>query len=119
MVIYCAGKWEEKERAREVMLQLIQAGYVISYDWTAYEQESSKQAEADINGVLGADIFVGIFEKDLNYLGALIEMGAALGLGMPCYIIGDAPVTKSLFFQHPLVHWGIERLLKKDVYAKG
>lgn len=100
---YVATKWEEAPRAREVMLQLVEAGYEITYDWTVQEQESGAQAEADIDGVAAADIYVGIFEKDLKYTGALIELGAALGREMPVYIIGNAPVTETMFFKHPLV----------------
>ena len=111
MKIYVATKWEERARAREVMFQLVEAGHTITYDWTVQEQESGAQAVHDIDGVIEADVYVGIFEKDLPYCGSLMEFGAALGAGKPCYILGKAPITNYMFFKHPLVRWGIEELL--------
>lgn len=112
MKIYVSAKWEDQERAREVMLQLIEAGHTITYDWTVQLQESGEQAEKDICGVIAADAFVGIFEKDLKYVGALMEFGAALAMGVPVYVIGTAPITNHMFFKHDLVHWGIGPLLR-------
>lgn len=115
MKVYVAAKWEERNRAREVMFRLVEAGHTITYDWTVQEQESGYQAEADIDGVVKANAYVGVFEKDLNYVGALIELGAALGIGIPVYVIGNAQVTKSMFFKHELVRWGIGSLLEAYV----
>lgn len=101
MKFYVATKWEERARARQIMSQLIDAGHTITYDWTMQEQESGLQAQADLNGVIEADVLVFIAEQDLNYKGALIEIGAALGQGMPVVVIGDAPITETMFFKHP------------------
>lgn len=97
------------------MFQLVSAGHTITYDWTVQEQESGLQAEADINGVVAADAYVGIFERDLKYAGALMEFGAALAMNIPCYIVGDAPITKHMFFKHSLVHWGLKQLVCPEV----
>jgi nucleoside 2-deoxyribosyltransferase len=103
MKIYVATKWENKARAKDIMNQLENLGHSITYDWTTQEQESSVQAANDIKGVQQADCVVGLFEWDFVYKGALIEVGAALGLEKPVFVLGDALITKTLFFKHPLV----------------
>lgn len=76
------------------MAQLIKAGHTITYDWTADEQVSTQQAMNDLNGVLTADAFVLIAEShDVTYTGSLVELGMALGIGLPSYLLGDALMT--------------------------
>lgn len=76
------------------MAQLIKAGHTITYDWTADEQVSAQQAMSDFNGVLTADAFVLIAEShDVVYTGSLVELGMALGIGLPSYLLGDALMT--------------------------
>lgn len=111
MKIYIAGKWEEKERVREVMQQLIVAGHSITYDWTKDESSfTERQALADREGVLEADAFVGVFEKDLRYSGALVEMGIAVARGIPVHILGNA-VDGNIFILLPTVNRGLGTLL--------
>ena len=113
MKIYVAAKWEDKDRAQEVQRLLRDAGHTITYDWTVNEEECGAQVENDIDGVRGADAFVGIFEQDLKYAGALMEFGAALAMNIPVYILGSAPITRHMFFKHSNVHLGITQLLKE------
>jgi len=113
--IYVAGKWEEKEAVRTVMAQLREAGHYITYDWTVIESDGTRkqveeQAKADRAGVISADAFVGVFEKDLAYSGALSEMGMALAMGIPVYLIGHA-IDRNIFTKLPEVRYGIESLL--------
>jgi hypothetical protein len=114
MKVYVAGKWEEKERVREVQRQLISAGHTISFDWTQVcdgtEEHMKVQAANDKQGVLDADAFVGVFEKDLRYSGALTEMGMAMANGAKIYILGNA-VDTNLFMRLPEVRRGIDELL--------
>lgn len=114
MRIYVAAKWEEKEKARQVMDMLEAAGHTITYDWTQCSVCDREQAERDRDGVLTADAFVGIFERDLAYCGALVELGMALGRGIPCFLIGnaiDVERGKCIFTQLPNIRRGIITLL--------
>lgn len=113
MRVYVAGKWEEKARVREVQQQLRDAGHVITHDWTSEEEVGITQEHAvnDKNGVLTADAFIGIFEKDLRYSGALSEMGIAIAKGIPIHILGDA-INNNIFLMLPEVRRGISTLLE-------
>ena len=119
MKAYVATKYEFKDRAREVMLELSRAGHTISYDWTVNEQISPVQAMADLRGVYDADFLVVIFEKDAAYKGSFVELGAALALGKPVYALGhamdlyqrEAGWGGCLFLAHPNVH-------REDVYRR-
>lgn len=124
--IYVAGKWEEKERVREVQAQLVAAGHTITHDWTteepvgdAYLNIVPSAVLADKQGVMAADAFVGIFEKDLRYLGAVAELGMAIARGIPVYILGNA-ADRCIFVKLPEVKRGLEELLHgKSVSSKG
>lgn len=106
MKIYVATKWENRENARKFMDYLENYGHEITYDWTIGQQVNEDQAIADMAGVVTADVLVFLADKELAYTGALIEVGAALGCGKRVYVLGDASVTKTLFFKHPLVRHG-------------
>lgn len=117
MNIYVAGKWEEKERVQEVQAQLIAVGHTISHDWTIEEsttnsEELTRHAVNDRYGVLNADAYVGVFEKDLRYSGALAEFGIAIARGIPCYILGTY-CDRNVFINLPFVRKGLEELLAK------
>lgn len=102
MKIYIATKWEELHRAREVMFQVLKAGHTITYDWTVVEGLSPMQATLDMNGVLDCDVFLFLAEKQLNYKGALVELGAAIATNKKVIVVGDGADT-CLFVQHPAV----------------
>lgn len=110
LAIYVAGKFEEAPRVQKVMDRLIDAGHWVTYDWTEQEQASPRQAILDLSGVAGADVVVFVFEKDLPYRGTYAELGAALALGKPVYILGHAG-DACIFTKHPNVKYGIEDLL--------
>lgn len=106
---------------REVQAQLIKAGHTITHDWTAEsevkcEQDWINHAALDRNGVAQADAFVGVFEKDLAYCGALSEMGMAAARCIPIYILGNA-VDRNVFTHLPEVRRGIEELLDERVLS--
>jgi nucleoside 2-deoxyribosyltransferase len=101
--VYVATKWENKDEASVVMGQLRAAGYEISYDWTLAQVERWQQAMLDLKGVAEADIYLGLFQKEFPYTGALVEMGYALALGKPVYILEGSKCAQSLFFHHPNV----------------
>lgn len=115
MKIYVASKFENKERVREVMKQLTDAGHEITHDWTRElpnptEEDRKQYALDDKFAVLSADAYVGVFEKDFKYSGALVEMGLAMAVGMPVHILGNA-VDSNIFLRLPNVVRGLEGLI--------
>ncbi len=131
MRVYCAGKWEEKERVRVVQDILIDDGHTITFDWTRAEEappEGEPRARVlrehainDHRGVMISDLYVGLFEKDLQYRGTFAEMGIAIGCGKPCIIIGSF-AKRGVFSYHPLVvAWftDIEEFGRYRVYKYG
>ena len=113
MRVYVAGKWEEKERVRQVQTLLRKAGHTITFDWTKSAGLGlEKQASRDTVGVLTADAFVGVFEKDLPYRGAYTELGMAIATGIPIYILGHA-ADLNIFVNLPRVKYGMEDLLNE------
>jgi len=104
---YVAGKFEETDRVQEVQDVLKAVGHTITHDWTRSPRGLSKRAQAllDTRGVLDADILVIIFEKDLGYKGAYTELGVALALGKPVYILGEYGKS-NVFVHHPNVRRG-------------
>ncbi len=106
MRIYVATKWENRRRAQDIMHDLSLFRHIITYDWTVVEQESSTQAVKDAEGVQTADVLVLIAEEDVPYAGALVEMGIAIGCGIPVFVLGTAPITRRcIFMKHPLVYF--------------
>lgn len=88
---YVAGKFEEKEQVKEIILELEEAGHTITYDWTIHEDDNPQmQALKCLGGVIDADMFIFLAERALPYKGAFVEMGAALTHGKPVLVIGDA-----------------------------
>src|SRR5205809_904896 len=118
MIIYVSTKWEEKDRAREIMALLKGAGHTISFDWTQAETVSAAQALLDFRGVRDADVVVCIFEENVPYRGALVEMGMGLALGKPIYVLGDALAGHLIFLSHPNVRLG-ENVFVRDLLSEG
>jgi nucleoside 2-deoxyribosyltransferase len=119
MKIYVASKWEEKDRVQELMALLREAGHEITYDWTQCGTYNRTQAIHDLRGVADADVFVGVFEKDVPYAGALVELGIALALGKPIYIFGDAPVlARCIFLEYPGIQFGISAFVHDLIEGK-
>jgi nucleoside 2-deoxyribosyltransferase len=112
MNLYVAAAWLERAEARKVMGQLIASGHRITYDWTRADQFNILQAAKDKQAVLDADALVFLAEKEYSSTGgALVEMGMAIGLGKPVFIIGPG-INKNIFTLLPQVHRSIDSLLK-------
>ena len=113
MKIYVAGKWEDRSRISSIMRSLEEMGFQITCDWTdhKYSDEAYPQQYCieDLRGVQDADLYLGIFLFDYNYRGALVEMGIALGMGVPVWLFGDK-INSCIFSHHPSVRkfydWG-------------
>ena len=105
MRIYGVGKFEEQERMRIVMRVLLKHDYIITFDWTDEENvvdyHPVRNAIQDLRGVATADALIVLLEKEYNYKGLWVEVGAALISGTPVYRIGTFGDT-CLFTHHPL-----------------
>lgn len=116
MKIYVAGKTHDYMIVRGLQLVCQQNGHTITSDWTqAVErhgvehetelptpEQQASYAQADINAVAEADLVIMLYHED--WLGSLIELGAALGLGKRVWIIGE-PKRISVFWHHPNIEW--------------
>jgi nucleoside 2-deoxyribosyltransferase len=107
--IYIAGKWEERKKVAHLMELFRIIGHKITCDWTTHEYPTENikdklrdYAVTDIRGVADCDVFIFYAISQLGYRGAFCEMGAALALGKPVFIIGDA-IDSCIFTDHPLV----------------
>ena len=106
MKLYVAGKWEDRERVSDIMRILRGIGFEITCDWTdhKYEDEAYPQQYCadDVQGVKDADLYIGIFVDSYIYRGALVEMGIALGVGIPVWLLGTKQ-DDCIFSHHPSV----------------
>ena len=113
MKLYIAGKWEDRSRVSDIIRILRGIGFEITCDWTdhKYSDEAYPQQYCmdDLEGVKNADLYLGIFVADYHYRGALVEMGIALGVGIPVWLFGDKQ-DDCIFSHHPSVRkfkaWG-------------
>lgn len=109
MKIYVSGKWEDRANVKLLYAVLRHAGHTITCDWTThdYPQRNAKKvlqgyATDDIRGVTVADLVICLFRRRLPYRSAFIEMGAALALSKPVYVLGKTQ-DACIFMNHPLV----------------
>ncbi len=102
MRVYVATKYENRVRAQEVMELLRELGHEITYDWTTNEQVSAQQAALDAQGVATADALIFIAEEAYAYAGAYVEMGIAIGRGIPVLVLGHA-IDACIFTKLPNV----------------
>lgn len=104
MNIYVAGKWQDRKSCKDLMKWLESLGHKITLDWTDHKYEDEEYpkeyCKADVQGVIDADILIGLFERPYVYRGALVEMGIALGQGKPIHLIGTYQ-DDCIFANHP------------------
>ncbi len=102
MKIYVAGKWTNKERVSQIMRILESHGHEITFDWTAFESNDFREgAIEDMRAIKRADAFYLVVSEDMK--GAWTEFGAALALGLPCYVQHEGTYCNNIFLSHPLV----------------
>ena len=99
--VYVAGKWEDREKVRRVQARLRALGDTITHDWTNSREIDREEALRDIEGVKQCDMLVAVLSEEYNHRGTWVEIGAALALGRPVYIIGNG--GPCIFTAHPLV----------------
>ncbi len=99
MKYYVAGKWQERDKIKDIMELLKKNGHEITCDWTLHEFDKNigvigtisqlcHYACEDLVGIDNAETCVFIFENDFKYRGTLVEFGMALALDKHIVIIG-------------------------------
>ncbi len=109
MKIYVASKFENKYEVKELIKELEALGHTITKDWTLSTESSPQEAVEDYNGVINCDIYIGLFEDNLRYQGALVEFGIALANNKPIFILGDQ-LDGMIFMKMP----GITKFRNRD-----
>jgi len=104
MNAYVAAPSSDITSARRLIAEVRDAGFEITHDWTVeFESESTedyrKRSKLDIDGVVRSDVVIADCRR-LKTGGPLIEIGAALGAGIPVVAIG---LLHPFFRFHPLV----------------
>jgi len=109
MKFFVSGKVGAEENVRAVMKALQDAGHEITFDWTKidhlrpYEKNSAASRSAAIkesHGVKDADVLI-ILAHD-HGIGMYVELGIAIGCGIPIRVVTDVE-SRTMFFHHPLV----------------
>lgn len=122
MKFFVSGKVSEEDDAKGAMQALREAGHEITFDWTTiehlrpYDINSSASREAAIKesrGVLEADVLV-IFAHERG-VGMYVELGIAIGNGIPVRVVSNTKDSHTMFFHHPLVKRvaSIEEIIKE------
>lgn len=106
---YVASGYALRQSAEfQQALQTVQdLGYQLSYPWWENEEFTAEKALEDVVGVMRADILV-MFMPYSNYIyrGVWVEMGIALALNKPVYIVGDVSDSQCIFLLLPGVRRG-------------
>jgi nucleoside 2-deoxyribosyltransferase len=109
MNFFVSGKIGLEKSAKSAMKTLKKAGHKITFDWTSighlrpYDinfKMARKTAIKECQAVKEADVLIIIPHK--KGIGMFVELGIALGLGIPVRIITRSE-SKTIFFHHPLV----------------
>ena len=121
MKFFVSGKVGTEENVRAVMKALQDVGHEITFDWTTikhlrpYDKNVVASREAALKesrGVRNADVLI-ILAHD-NGIGMYVELGIAIGSGIPVRVVTDVE-SRTMFFHHPLVKKvdSVEQILKE------
>lgn len=122
MKFYIATRLSNVAAMQAMRDHIIESGGVLSYDWSAHGMLGPSKfdqwetiAKAEIEGVREADVLILLLPGGR---GAHIELGCALGLGKPVFVIGPQEAFDDgsygypcLFYHHPLV---VARISEED-----
>jgi len=109
MKFFVSGKVGVEGDVRAAMKALKDAGHEITFDWTTidrlrpYDKNAAASREAAIKesrGVEDADVLI-IIAHDQG-IGMYVELGIAIGSGIPIRVVTTAE-SRTMFFHHPLV----------------
>lgn len=123
MKFYVSGKLGDSSITKSVIAVIREAGHEITLDWTTlgslkpYDlnvEAASSAAIDEVNAVWDADALIMIPHS--KGVGMFVELGVALGCGIPVYIITGTEEgrSRSIFLYHPLVKeiGSVEELLE-------
>ena len=121
MKFFVSGKVGTEGNVRAAMKALKDAGHEITFDWTKidhlrpYDENAEASREAalkEIRGVEDADVLI-ILAHDRG-VGMYVELGIAIGSGIPIRVVTDVE-SRTMFFHHPLVKKvdSLEQILKE------
>ena len=121
MKFFVSGKVGVEGDVRAAMKALKDAGHEITFDWTKIDQlrpydenaEASREAALkESRGVEDADVLI-ILAHDRG-VGMYVELGIAIGSGIPVRVVTDVE-SRTMFFHHPLVKKvdSLEEILKE------
>ncbi len=121
MKFFVSGKVGVERDVRAAMKALKDAGHEITFDWTKIDQlrpydenaEASREAALKEScGVEDADVLI-ILANDRG-VGMYVELGIAIGSGIPVRVVTDVE-SRTMFFHHPLVKKvdSLEQILKE------
>lgn len=111
MRLYLASGLQNRATVAQIAQGLRDLGHTITYDWTehgsvqdASDEEKAAVAQAELEGVLAAEMVVVILPGGR---GTHVEIGAALGVGIPVVIVYRKPEdllvggVECVFYDHP------------------
>lgn len=118
--IYVAAKLQEYPRVQRLYERLRRAGHTITYDWTKLAppeiklnaSEYKNVAANEVDGVKACDLLLLLAHP--HGKGQYVEMGVALGLDKPVWIIPPEEPFHCVFFYHPLSGQITEGLLTDE-----
>ena len=99
IMVYLAARYGRKDELKEYTRQLTEYGWITTSRWLdttpameAGPGRAMKMAMWDLHDIKEADVFVGFLEDNNDGAkgrgGRHVELGYALGLGKPVYLIG-------------------------------
>ena len=109
MKFFVSGKVGVEGDVRLVMEALRAAGHEITFDWTTiahlrpYDDNASASRQAAVKecrGVQDADVLIVLSHE--RGVGMYVELGIAIGSGVPARVVTDVE-SRTVFFHHPLV----------------
>ena len=121
MKFFVSGKIGVEGNVKEVMKALRNVGHEITFDWTTIDHLSpyDKNVDASRNaaikerqGIADADVFI-ILPHERG-VGMYVELGIAIGFGIPIRVITNVE-SRTMFFHHPLVKRvdSLEQIIKE------
>jgi hypothetical protein len=111
MKIYVSCSSKRSDLANEVMQKLEEVGHNVTLDWTVDvpnedgmgSEELADRADKAIDAVMDANVLILLMTDEEQSVGAMIEVGAALGNRIPVLVAELEKGFDHFFGFHPLV----------------
>ena len=90
MKVYLATKYEDGDRMRQFAARMVAKGYTITLPWWDVVESNltpAENARNDLDAVKAADCLIAFMDKDFDYKGTYVEIGAALALGHRVFMV--------------------------------